>query len=699
MKIEPFRNITTNGNEPAIRKGKSVPEGGIGLAYFKSPDLSPSKNIIVVDMSHIDDVGRDETMTHLFYANAMGVLEDEYYNQVVYDQFPYISDEFLDYDDTITLSDALPYVHVSRYFHVDHPGIALEGRLETYKTSAIKIVDKDGKEYLKNDKPAYKIKVIRSYNELQTYAQSFRIFAFIDSDGLDREDLYLQYNRVLITSTGVIYGQIFDYKEILNPQAVFSFVPEESEIADITNRYKKIYDSKPIKLKSSFASDSESVIEGYQVYVPKKAIIDPRLFQPFKWRIVTEFRNPINVSLNENDRNIIFCGVIETTFAKGSRAPFAFFNLQNSNYNMHDLIFRNPIRTVHSEDEQRKSEYWAVNFDLIAKEDLAKFHILIWAPNVAEMDFENYVGKIDYFVNDLGRTLILDTCNFTVPSNLGMQFSSAVNPLTNQINTWGAERAYVNPAGHGYATKSAVVESLQMSTSFEEPLQQGDVFLQGYDIDYVRAETLIAPYVLYGKSARMQSVLEYSYSTNFRNLMWADDSLSADYSQINTDGGDIRRRDKFFLLTEGNKSAVYGMQRAGLVTVNDVSQTWQYVVESQRKEVYNEQYNIPAKLNEQGQYVDTVTGELAYYGPKGEPGSAWTPGQNIPAGYEVHLMPDNRWSMYHPSVYNYPAGSNRPPNTPIIVAAPGKDFATNIWAAYPISSLAKHIISISPPVG
>ena len=123
-----FTNISSSGNERALRRGTRVPDGDINLAWVKSPKLTAENNIIILDTSRTIDENRVDysTTTQLMYANSLGILEDENGNQVIEDEYPCIADVFLQDEDfslvagnEYTNDDPLPLVHVSRYFHLD----------------------------------------------------------------------------------------------------------------------------------------------------------------------------------------------------------------------------------------------------------------------------------------------------------------------------------------------------------------------------------------------------------------------------------------------------------------------------------------------------------------------------------------------------------------------------------------------------
>jgi hypothetical protein len=126
--MEKFENVTSSGNEKAIRRGKQVPGGDINLAWVKSPKFSPQNSMVVLDTSNLtlENSGSQTYNSKFYYANHLGVLQDEFGNEIFLDEFPAIADEF-SIEENYEVSDnnefknahILAYRHISRYFHVD----------------------------------------------------------------------------------------------------------------------------------------------------------------------------------------------------------------------------------------------------------------------------------------------------------------------------------------------------------------------------------------------------------------------------------------------------------------------------------------------------------------------------------------------------------------------------------------------------
>ena len=438
--MEVFKNETTDGNELAIRRGKTVPDGAINLAYAKTSGLSPAKNVVIVDTSRIveenamNQVGRKKLM----FANSLGVLEDIHGNQLVEDEYPIVTDVFSVDEDWSTLpgseygdEDILPFVHVSRYFHVDFAGLTMGSDLFDYKTDLIKIIDSNGRTYVDEEgNPRYRIKITAARNTQPTGNQSaYRVHAYVDADL--NEELYLTYSKIEVSINGALKNQEVGYKELLNPQPFFEYRPEESEVIDPFNRNEKWYSSKPLSLRNQVLGMPSPDVQGYKVYVPKKAIEDPRIFQLFRWRVTCEFTQNFQLDRAIDAQETVRCGVIVTADDPISRSPYAFLNLEKSFWNAAQCRFINPLKATHNDTEKQKAVYWTINFDTVTTDQLKQFDILIWAPSKPNISLTEYSGKINHFTETLGKTLFIDTNSYTVAEDLGtVEVSAAPNPTS-----------------------------------------------------------------------------------------------------------------------------------------------------------------------------------------------------------------------------------------------------------------------------
>lgn len=458
MTIKPFVNITTPGNEKAIKRGTIVPSGAVNLAWAQVPQMTPDKNVIIVDTSRIVDANNlGAATTRIYYANALGILEDENGNQIIQDEFPAVTDQFtlegnLSGAD-LTAEHVLPFVHRSKYFHVDWSGLTLGSGLSPYLNKNIKVIDSHGNTYNDtNGHPRFKIKICPAYRSSSAdpspiqgstigNQNAYRVYVYLDTDV--NEDLYLIYDKIEINLDGSLINQIINFRELLNPQPVFSYRPEETEVVDFANRQKSWYSTVPISLKDQALGLPVNNVNGYRVYVPKKAINDPRIFQLFRWRISCSFTETVKIA-TEVDTPLM-AGVIVTNSDSTSIAAQAWNKIANSSVNKGSITITNPLVSGSTFDKSQDA-YWYVNFDTISNEDLAKFNLLIWAPNAPQFDFAPYMAKIRYFTETLGCKLFIETENHMVPLNLGIQTTAGVSPSTGTQSTEGTYGvAYAGP--------------------------------------------------------------------------------------------------------------------------------------------------------------------------------------------------------------------------------------------------------------
>lgn len=550
--MKKFNDRTKTGIERALKRGTKVPDGAVNLAWVQSPKLTPENNIVVVDTSRVveENFVKVPAVNKVYYANALGILEDKDGNQIIEDEFPYVTDVFSVDEDFLTTpgseytdDSVLPFVHISRYFHLDSVGMSLGSNLQSIRSEKIKVVDNNGREYL-NDSglPKYKIKLVSAISNLATDETSvpYRIWAFVDSN--DNESLYLTYDMVAINSDGTLTELDVDYKELLNPSPYFSYKPEESDVLDDKNKDQKIYSTKPVTLKQQLLDVPHTDPDGYKVYVPKKAVGDSRIFQTFRWRVLCDFIiDSESVHLDKSIR----AGFVTTSwyysnywyswypyYSSGSAAPFAFGNLERSIYNKGGVNFINPIPrnaaqsgsnpynwwgylldTSGNTPNEETAGYWAVNFENVTYEELSLFDMLVWSPESYWFDFTPYLAKIDYFVNTLGRTLIIDSANFTVLNGLGITTTSGVIPNTGSIRTWG-----------GVAGTPLRADTLRL-TNPNHIIFNSEDLIRGWDLDSTDISTL-APYSK-GTNAPGYTQKIVSYPSDYEVVIDAKETTGA----------------------------------------------------------------------------------------------------------------------------------------------------------------------------
>lgn len=461
--MDRFLNESTAGNEKAIRRGVRVPEGDVNLSWVKAPALNPENNLIIIDTSNITPENTNGTLNacKLMYADELGILQDEFGNQVIFDEYPAVADVFSINEDfelrpgnEYTVDSILPFVHISRYFHIDIKGYSSFDTVHQLSIANVKVVDNNGKEYIDSTgKPRYRVAVARAVEEEGGAQTAYRIYVYIDSDKV--ENLYLKYNKIEIDTNGEFKNQNINHREILNPLPYYKYVPEETDVFDPVNRFNRIYSTKPTNQKEQILGIKTSAADGYKVFVPKKAVNDPRLFQLFRWRVTCDFTEKVKVDPTRT-KQAIRCGTVSTNWTNpnwtaGTRAiaPYVFYNLSVSDYNAGNLQFINPVTEKLNKAnpsgaiEKTDARYWNVNFDTVTLSQLQEFDVLVWHPETYEFDFTPYLNKIDYFTRQLGGTLIIECGTRALPQGLGCTFTSFVDPYDGTIvNYAGASSDY-----------------------------------------------------------------------------------------------------------------------------------------------------------------------------------------------------------------------------------------------------------------
>lgn len=483
--MEAFRNRSNAGNEKAVRRGVRVPDGDVNLAWVKAPALRPDKNVIILDTSQITPENLDESLTDckLMFADQLGVLQDVNGNQVIDDEYPAVADVFSVDEDWLALpgseyenSDILPFVHRSRFFHIDFPGLTTGEVERTFESSIVKVVNEDNTEYLKdNGEKRYRIKLVPARSNpadfgIDTTQEAaatdgvYRVLAYVDNN--KNEKLFLTYNKVELDVNGNIKNQDITHREVLNPLPYFEYQPEESDVVDPANRNKRWYSTKPVNLKEQVAGLPYADVDGYKVYVPRKAITDTRLFQLFRWRVKCEFTESFKVdpARTASTINVGFLQVPGEAFPLNA---YALYNTELSDYNATGVRLQNPLseRSLKT-PPKNTAKYWTVNANEVSFEDLEEFDFLLWSPHDKAFDFGPYRPLIDYFVSQVGGTMYIDLNNWVVPENLyGITTSAAWNGIAKSVRSPGPD--------------SKIVGSTIEPTSKTHPLFDGNAALGG----------------------------------------------------------------------------------------------------------------------------------------------------------------------------------------------------------------------------
>jgi len=475
--MEKFNDQTTAGNERAIKRGVVVPEGGVNLSWVKSPQLTPKDNMVIIDTSRAiqENLSDFAGGCKLFTANELGVLESDD-GTVIQEEFPSIADIFNVDEDFSTVegneyTDAaiLPFRHTSRFFHLDKAGMSIGSMARQIQLDYIKVVDEKGREYLdKKGKRLYRIEVIPATANFDQAEWAYRVNAYLDI--LDGKDLYLLYNKVEVLQDGNFGRQNLNHKERINPQPYFEYLPEESEVVDPANRRKKIYSSKPMGLKKQAIGGISLAPDAWDIYVPRKAIPDPRNFQLFRWRVACDFIE--NTQVDPVSIRGINVGVVVTNDNPNSATPYAFHNMENSPWNATGVRFRNPLYETQNPNVSPNKEtrdYWQVNIDNLEAKDLKLFDVLLWSIDNNSTDLSRYNQLISVFTENLGGTILFETANLAGDvQGLNITVSAPTDSFTGI------------PKGPGADTK--VTGGSIAPTSLGDIIIKGNTNLGGWDL-------------------------------------------------------------------------------------------------------------------------------------------------------------------------------------------------------------------------
>lgn len=293
---------------------------------------------------------------------------------------------------------------------------------------------------------------------------AYRVHVYIDSK--DVSELRLEYNKVEVRSDGTLDAFHSDWQERLNPIGLFEYRPEESEVVDPDNRKERIFSSKSINQKERLLGNPDTDVDGYKIYVPKKAVGDPRIYQLFRWRIVCEFTKEHTVDLADDE--VLYCGVAVTSDDLSrnvpSQAAYALYNLERSHYNVTNTTFRNPLRSNHGNLDKEKRSYWLVNID---EDDISQFDLLIWTPTEGT-DTNQYASKIDDYVRNHNGSMFIETTTRTSAMSNVVDVSGSLRP--NGIAVVSEDNDRVDPS------------TLRTADTMPEDLERADLHLGGWSL-------------------------------------------------------------------------------------------------------------------------------------------------------------------------------------------------------------------------
>lgn len=295
---------------------------------------------------------------------------------------------------------------------------------------------------------------------------AYRIHVYLDNK--DVSGLRLRYDKVEIRSDGTLDSFNSNWEERLNPVPFYEYRPEESEVVDPDNRKEWVYSSASINQKERLLGGPDVDVDGYQVYVPKKAVGDPRIYQLFRWRINCEFTKDHTVDIGRDE--VLYCGVIASgdDIHKSTRsaASYCLLNLARSQYNVTNTTFRNPLRSNHSDTDQEQESYWLVNID---EDDLDQFDLLIWTPRSGDVG-SGRASKIDDFVRNHNGTMFVDVGAASDGISDLITLSDKLRPNDTGFSGSGSTVNKVDPS------------TVRAASTIPEDLEEADTSLGGWSL-------------------------------------------------------------------------------------------------------------------------------------------------------------------------------------------------------------------------
>lgn len=457
MKI--FSNVTNNQNEKAIKIGKTVPKDAANIALFSQSDPSPSQNLSVIDFSDTIPENKiySESKTSFMIANEIGILEDFNGNSSIPTTSITVSDTLLRSDyrtEAVDVSMFNPseYLHsfyVSRYFisarkdyiNLDITAVPEDGY---YSGLNIKVLDSKNQDYVdvNTGRKKYKI-LLEAYRTEDNINQSeipYRIIVCFDSQ--PAKNIKLVYDRFEVDSDGLLSNPILNFTELVNAVPYFKEQVEESLVLDPNNSNEKTYAVKKYNKKYSDIYNEAIDTSGYQVFVPKKAILDNRSFEVFNWRLIAKAKQSINLDLvdygvsfgdftTQTTKTVSACVLYDSldTTSLSNIYPYIFLKLGNSPFNFSKLVFSNPNA---EDDNKQNAAHWIVDIQSI--DSLKDYDVVAFAPT--RKLSEKALHVINSYLNSNSGTLLLDASSYPAGEPILTDDLTVQSLSTTEIQTY-----------------------------------------------------------------------------------------------------------------------------------------------------------------------------------------------------------------------------------------------------------------------
>jgi hypothetical protein len=492
--MEKFENQTIQGNEKAIKIGSKSLSDSIPLAWFSSDKMTPSNTLSISDVSYLipeNVIGNIEGES-LAYADELGVLRKINGSSKFKTNNLTVSNIFINKPsyterldiNTLEFQDFSHYFYISRFFIAapkDYSASSIRQYIDQEKFVGLNILvtRPDGSDYVNVAKSTRKYRILlepfkTEYNIVNDVIP-YRIIVLFDSD--QPKNIRLTYDKVQCDDRGLIFDQQINYSETINAVPIFKEKAEESFVLDKNYFNSQIFAVKKFNQKYSELALDKVEDDGYQVFVPSKAIEDTRSYEVFNWRLIAKSNS--SVSLNEEDfpsnddllnyRTVNVGVLYSSRFSSSVHDPYIFYRLENSPFNLSKFKFVNPLSDANDAEkieierplyiqqssiEKNQKNYWLVD---IETEDLSNYDILAFEPS---FDLSvNHVAKLKSFVANNGSLMMdLSRSRNGVSGISGLSISSdnVVKMSSHRLNT---ESEIIDSTKNGGWTINDVGES------------------------------------------------------------------------------------------------------------------------------------------------------------------------------------------------------------------------------------------------
>ena len=483
--MQKFINQTVQGNEKAIKIGTRAVSGSVPLVWFQSDGVTPSNTLSVSDVSYLipeNVIGNLESEV-LAYADELGILRKINGSSKFKTNNITVSNIFINrpsYTEELNI-DELEFLDFSHFYYISKFFIAGP---KDYSASSVRqyvspekfiglnmtVTNPDGSEYVNVDKGVKRYRILlepfKTEQNIVNDVIPYRIIVLFDSDR--PINVRLNYDKVQCDDQGLIFDQQINYSEIVNAIPIFKEQAEEAFVIDKNYFNTNTFSVKKLNQKYSELALDKVDDDGYQVFVPSKAIEDSRTYEIFNWRLIAKSKS--SVSLNDEDLpsndtlvnyKTVNVGVLYSSrYSYAVRDPYIFYRLENSPFNLSKFKFVNPglnndykftprglSRPLYIRDsstDKSNKNYWLVD---IETQDLSQYDVLAFEPSFKLSS--NHAAALKKFVANNGSLILdLSRSRYGIPGISGLGFTP-VQKTSMSNHALNSEAEIIDPEKNG----------------------------------------------------------------------------------------------------------------------------------------------------------------------------------------------------------------------------------------------------------